>query len=449
MGMTVAQKILARASGRAAVEVGEVVEPRVDLAMSHENAALVMNQFREVYEGTGMEARVWDPSRIAIILDHRVPAESAKTASNQKRIREFVAAQGITKFHDVRADQGGICHQILPESGYVLPGMVVVGTDSHTTTHGALGAFAFGIGATEMASVWALGAALNIEVPATIKVIASGKLPDFVSPKDLIIHVIGRLTAEGANFKVLEFHGDAIASMSTSGRLVLCNMAVEAGATAGIVPADGETLRYLREVAGVRGQVDVVLPDADADYASTIEIDCSQLTYQIACPHTVDNVKAIDAVEGTHVDQIVIGSCTNGRADDLAVAASILSGHRIANGVRMLVFPASWRIYKDALKNGVISSLVDAGAVVMNPGCGCCLGVHQGALGDGEVALSTTNRNFLGRMGNAKAQVYLCSPAVAAASALTGCITRPPQGGNRAEHFDFPATDNQACLEAC
>jgi 3-isopropylmalate/(R)-2-methylmalate dehydratase large subunit len=224
---------------------------------------------------------------------------------------------------------------------------------------------------------------------------------------------------------------------------------VEAGATAGIVPPDGETVRYLHEVAGVRGPVDVVRPDDDAVYSATIEIDCSQLTYQIACPHTVDNVKAIDEVEGTRIDQIVIGSCTNGRADDLAVAASIVSGRRIASGVRMLVFPASWRIYKDAMKKGVISDLVEAGAVVMNPGCGCCLGVHQGALGDGEVALSTTNRNFLGRMGNAKAQVYLCSPAVAAASALTGRITRPPQGGKRDHDFEFPATENQACLEAC
>jgi 3-isopropylmalate/(R)-2-methylmalate dehydratase large subunit len=449
MGMTIAEKILARASGRASVSAGDIVEPRVDLAMSHENAALVINQFREVFEGTGIEARVWDPSRIAIIFDHRVPAESAKTATNQKKIREFVAAQGIEKFHDIRADQGGICHQILPESGYVLPGMVVTGTDSHTTTHGALGAFAFGIGATEMASVWALGAALNVEVPGTIKVVATGELPEFVSAKDLIVHIIGKLSAEGANFKVLEFHGDAIRNMPTSGRLVLCNMAVEAGATAGIVPSDSETLRYLHDVAHVKGPIELVQPDDDAHYSATIEIDCSQLTYQIACPHTVDNVKPIEAVEGTHIDQIVIGSCTNGRADDLAVAASILSGRRIADGVRMLVFPASWRIYKDAMKSGVISQLVDAGAVVMNPGCGCCLGVHQGALGDGEVALSTTNRNFLGRMGNAKAQVYLCSPAVAAASALTGRITRPTQGAKHGEHFEFPSTDNQACMDAC
>src|SRR5581483_302144 len=330
MAMTIAEKILARASGRTSVSPGEVVEPRVDLAMSHENAALVINQFREIFVGTEAEARVWDPSKIAIIFDHRVPAESAKTATNQKKIREFVAAQGITKFHDIRADRGGICHQVLPENGYVLPGSVVVGTDSHTTTHGALGAFAFGIGATEMASVWALGTALNVEVPATIKVVVNGTLPELVSAKDLILHLVGRLTAEGANFKVLEFHGEAIRRMPTSGRLVLCNMSVEAGATAGIVPPDVETVRYLREVAQVRGAIDPVRPDAGAVYAATIEIDASELTYQIACPHSVDNVMEISEVEGTHVDQIVIGSCTNGRVDDLAVAASILSGKTIA-----------------------------------------------------------------------------------------------------------------------
>jgi 3-isopropylmalate/(R)-2-methylmalate dehydratase large subunit len=425
MGMTTAEKILARACGRGRVAAGEVVEPPVDLAMSHENAALVINQFKEVFEGTGRELRVWDPSKIAIIFDHRVPAESAKTATNQKKIREFVARHGITKFHDVRADVGGICHQILPENGYVRPGMVVVGTDSHTTSHGALGAFAFGIGATEMASVWALGTALNVEVPETMKVVVDGALPDLVSPKDLILHLIGRISAEGANFRVLEFHGQVVKKMSTSGRLTLCNMAVEAGATAGIVPSDKETVRYLREVANVKGDIELVTPDPDAKYIETIRIDCSRLTYQIACPNTVDNVKTIDQIAGTKVDQIVIGSCTNGRADDLFVAAKLLRGKRVADGVRMLVFPASWRIYRESLETGVIGDLVNAGAVVMNPGCGCCLGVHQGALGDGEVALSTTNRNFLGRMGNPKGAVYLCSPAVAAASALTGKITKP------------------------
>jgi 3-isopropylmalate/(R)-2-methylmalate dehydratase large subunit len=431
MGMTVVEKIIARAAGRDSVKAGEVMEPAVDLAMSHENAALVINQFREIYKDTGIEANVWDPSKIAIIFDHRVPAESSKTATNQKRIREFVAAQGINKFHDIRADEGGICHQILPEYGYVRPGYIVVGTDSHTTTHGALGAFSFGIGATEMASVWALGLAVNIEVPKTIKVIVNGELKKNVTPKDLILFIIGKLTAQGANFKVIEFHGEVIRKMSVSGRLVLCNMSVEAGATSGIVPGDSETIKYLREEAGVNDELELVIPDKDAVYDRVLEINASELTPQVACPHTVDNVKSVSSISETKINQIVIGSCTNGRLDDIASAAEILKDKKIAKGVRMLVFPASWRIYKDALKMGYIADLIKAGAVVMNPGCGCCLGVHQGALGDGETALSTTNRNFKGRMGNPNGEVYLCSPVVAAASALTGIITNPSEGANQ------------------
>jgi 3-isopropylmalate/(R)-2-methylmalate dehydratase large subunit len=397
--------------------------------MSHENGALVINQFNEVYKGTGLEAKVWDPTKIVIIFDHRVPAESSKTATNQRKIREFVAKQGIPNFHDIRGDQGGICHQILPENGYIRPGYVVVGTDSHTTSHGALGAFSFGIGATEMASVWTLGSVLNVEVPATIKVDVDGRFPKYVAPKDLILHLIGKLTAEGANYRVIEFHGETIRRMSTSGRLVLCNMSVEAGATSGIVPADGETRHYLREEARVTDELDMVTPDPDAEYDSVIEINASELAPQIACPHTVDNVKPVTDVAGTKLNQIVIGSCTNGRLDDLEDAVHILRGRKVASGVRMLIFPATWRIYRQALKRGYLEHLMDAGAVIVNPGCGCCLGVHQGALGDGEVALATTNRNFKGRMGNPNAEVYLCSPAVAAASAITGVITDPRKEG--------------------
>lgn len=425
MAMTMVEKILAQATGRGSTQAGDVVEPRVDLAMSHENAALVLNQFHEIYQGTGLDARVWDPQKIAIIFDHRVPAESSKTATNQKKVREFVGKQGITKFHDIRGDEGGICHQILPENGYVRPGTVVVGTDSHTTSHGALGAFAFGIGATEMASVWALGSVLNVEVPATIKVLVHGEFRRNVLPKDLILYLIGQLTAEGANFKVIEFHGEAIARMPTSGRLTICNMSVEAGATSGIVPPDTETLRYLKDVAGVEEDPSLFGPDPDAVYERIVEIDASTLVPQIACPHTVDNVRTVDAIAGTAVQQIVIGSCTNGRLDDIAIAAEILQGKKVARGVRMLVFPASGRIFREAMKAGYLMTLMDAGAVIANSGCGPCLGVHQGALGNGEVALSTTNRNFKGRMGNPNSEVYLCSPAVASASALTGVITDP------------------------
>jgi 3-isopropylmalate/(R)-2-methylmalate dehydratase large subunit len=425
MASTVVEKILARAAGRDSVRAGEVVAPAVDLALSHENAALVISQFREMFEGTGRTARPWDPARIAIVFDHRVPAESARTATNHSRVRTFVAGQAIEKFHDVRGDVGGICHQVLPEYGYVRPGMVVVGTDSHTTSHGALGAFALGIGATEMAAVWALGVLPALEVPETVRVEVGGRFAPHVGPKDLALHLVSRLGAAGANFRVLEFHGPALRALSTSGRLVLCNMSVEAGATSGIVPADAETVRYLRDEAGVTDALAPVAPDPGAHYCRTVALELEGLTPQVACPDAVDNVHPVADVEGRLVDQVVIGSCTNGRLDDLEAAARIVRGHKVARGTRLLVFPASARIYRQALARGVIADLAEAGAVVMNPGCGPCLGVHEGALGDGEVALATTNRNFKGRMGNPNAQVYLCSPEVAAASALTGAITDP------------------------
>ena len=427
MGNTLVEKILAQACGRTTVEAGEVIEPRVDLAMSHENSALVINQFQEIFEGTGLKARVWDPSKIAIIFDHRVPAESAKTATNQKKSRIFVLEQGIQKFHDIRGDEGGICHQILAESGYVLPGNVVVGTDSHTTTHGALGAFAFGIGATEMASVWALGRVLNLEVPKSIKVTIYGKLPWLISAKDIILALIGKISAQGANFKVLEFHGEGIKNLPTSGRLTLCNMAVEAGATSGIIPPDQETLHYLRQEAGVDLPIITLYPDKDASYDQIVDLDLTNLEPQISFPHSVDNVHPLGEAIGISIDQIMIGSCTNGRLEDIEIAARIIRGHRIARSVRLLVFPASYRVYQEALAAGYIQALIEAGAVVMNPGCGPCLGVHQGVLGDGEKGLSTTNRNFKGRMGNPNAEVFLCSPAIAAASAINGTITDPRQ----------------------
>ena len=430
MGMTIAEKILARASGRARVAPGEIVEPAVDLAMSHENAALVINQFREIYEGTGLVPTVWAPSKIAIIFDHRVPAESAKTASNQKKIRQFVDQQGITKFHDIRGDKGGICHQVLPEYGYVRPGYVVVGTDSHTTSHGALGAFAMGIGATEMASVWALGTVLNMEVPGTIRVVVKGKLGKNVHAKDVILYLIGQLTARGATFKVLEFHGGFVRRSSISERLTLCNMSVEAGATAGIVPADEQTARYLHDEAKIDAPVSDLDADPDASYEKVIEIHAAELGPLLACPHAVDNVKPVGQVAGTKIDQVVIGSCTNGRLDDLAIAARILEGKKVAEHVRMLVFPASARVYRKAMAKGYLRILTESGAVIMNPGCGCCLGVHQGALGDGEVALATTNRNFKGRMGNPNSEVYLCSPSTAAASAIAGEIADPKKAGD-------------------
>jgi 3-isopropylmalate/(R)-2-methylmalate dehydratase large subunit len=428
MGMTVVEKILAKASGLSAVKVGDVLEPQVDLAMSHENGAMAMNQIKNVFKDTGMEPKVWDPSKIAIIFDHRIPAESAKTAGNQKKLRQFVFDQGISKFHDIRGDKGGICHQILPEYGYVRPGYVVVGTDSHTTSHGALGAFSFGIGGTEMAAVWTLGYAVNVEVPGTIKVEVEGEFQEHVYPKDLILYLIGKISAEGANFKVIEFHGSTIRNMTTSGRQVICNMAVEAGATSGIVPSDEETVRYLKEEARVTDEIDIVTPDPDAVYDQVIKINAAELVPQAACPHTVDNVVPVSEVAGIRLDQIVVGSCTNGRLDDLEVVARILKGKTVAEHTRMIIFPASGKIYRQAMELGYLNTFMEAGAVVMNPGCGSCLGVHQGALADGDVALATTNRNFKGRMGNPNGSVYLCSPETAAVSAITGVITEPGKG---------------------
>jgi 3-isopropylmalate/(R)-2-methylmalate dehydratase large subunit len=276
-----------------------------------------------------------------------------------------------------------------------------------------------------MASVWALGRVLNVEVPGTIKVEVTGRLQPPASAKDLILALIGQISAEGANFKVLEFHGDAIRALPTSGRLTLCNMAVEAGATAGVVPPDEETQRYLRQEAGLQQALQPLSPDPDAEYDRVVELDAAALGPQVAFPHAVDNVHPVEAAQGIAIQQIVIGSCTNGRLDDLEAARRILAGKKVARGVRILVFPASFRIYAQALEQGIIADLVRAGAVVMNPGCGPCLGVHQGALADGERGLATTNRNFKGRMGNPNAEVYLCSPEVAAASALTGFISDP------------------------
>jgi 3-isopropylmalate/(R)-2-methylmalate dehydratase large subunit len=287
---------------------------------------------------------------------------------------------------------------------------------------------AIGLGATDMAGVWALGRLVNVEVPPTIKVVADGDFRPYVGPKDLILYLIGMISAEGANFRVIEFHGRAIKHMSVSGRLVLCNMSVEAGATCGVVPADEETFRYLREEACVKGPFNAVPPDADAVYGEVVEIDVTRLEPQVAKPHTVDNVVPVGEVEGVKIDQVVIGSCTNGRLDDLEAAAAVVKGKKLAKGTRMLVFPASWRIWAEAMRRGYLSDLVDAGAVIMNPGCGCCLGVHQGALGDAEVALATTNRNFKGRMGNPNSSVYLASPLTAAVSALRGVITDPRKG---------------------
>jgi 3-isopropylmalate/(R)-2-methylmalate dehydratase large subunit len=399
--MTLAEKILARAAGRATVAPDQVVVARVDLALSHENADLVRKSFKEI----GV-ARVWDPDKIVIILDHRVPAESEKTATTHKAIREFVREQGIRHFYDV--GRGGICHQVLAENGHVRPGMVVVGTDSHTTTHGAFGAFAAGIGATEMAGVWTEGE-LWFKVPASVRIEVDGEFAPWVSAKDLILYIIGQLGADGADYRAVEFDGPTIRAMTVASRMVLANLSMEMGAKVAFTP------------------VEEIAPDAGARYERVIRIDVGRQVPepQVACPHAVDNVKPLSALGEIPVEQALLGSCTNGRLEDFEISARILAGRRVHERTRLIVIPASQRIYLEAMRLGYIQTMVEAGAMVNPPGCGPCVGVHQGILAAGEACVSSTNRNFIGRMGSKDSMVYLASPAVVAASAVAGRIAHP------------------------
>ncbi|MCD6541997.1 MAG: 3-isopropylmalate dehydratase large subunit [Thermoplasmata archaeon] len=398
------------------MEAGEIIDASVDLAMSHDNAALVSKIFREI----GVD-NVWDRNKIVIVLDHRTPANTIKAAEAHKSIREFVREQGIENFYDVGE---GICHQVLPEKGYVKPGMLIVGTDSHTTTYGAFGAFSTGIGATEMACIWATGK-LWMKVPETIKMIINGKPGKMVMSKDIILYIIGEIKSDGANYKAIEFYGETIKNMSIASRMTISNQSMEAGAKAAIIPPDEKTFEYLKE--RVKGEIKPVYADEDANYEDVMEFDVTNLEPQVACPHTVDNVKPVSEVAGISINQAVLGSCTNGRLEDIEVAARILKGKRIADGVRMIVVPASREIYLKAMEKGYIQTLLKAGATVINPGCGPCLGAHQGILASGERAITSTNRNFRGRMGSPDSEVYLASPATVAASALKGEITNPQE----------------------
>lgn len=414
MGKTIAEKILARAGNQEEVEAGEIVNASVDMAMSHDNAALVSKVFKSI----GVD-KVWDPSRIFLILDHRAPANSIKTAEGHKTIREFVTEQNIKYFYDVGE---GICHQVMPEKGFVRPGMLIVGTDSHTTTYGAFGAFSTGIGASEMAAVWATGE-LWLKVPESMKITLTGEIPRRVAAKDVILKIIGDIGADGATYDACEFYGDTVDRMSIASRMCLSNQAMEAGAKAAIVPPDEKTIKYVTSHS--EKKFHSVYADDDAVYAKTYDLDVADLVPQIACPHSVDNVTDISDVTGLHVDQAVLGSCTNGRLEDLAAAADILRNRHIAEHVRMIVIPASKEIYLQALKKGYIQTFLDAGGIVINPGCGPCLGAHQGILAAGERVISSTNRNFKGRMGSPETEVYLGSPATVAASAVSGEITDP------------------------
>ncbi len=420
MKQTLAQKILADKANRDFVQVGEIVEVEPDRVMSHDNAGLVIKQFRKI----GVE-KVWNPEKIVIILDHRVPAESVKTANAHKMIREFVQYQKIEKFYDI---QTGICHQVMIEKGYALPGTLILGTDSHTTSYGSLGAFSAGIGATEMASIWAIGK-IWLRVPESIKITVTGWFRPGVYAKDLILFIIGMLKADGANYQSVEFVGSAIQAMSISERITLTNLSMEMGAKCAFVPQDKVTEKYLKN--HTTSAYKRILADEGADYFSEHEINVDTLEPQIACPHQVDHVKSVNEVKGKTIHQAFLGSCTNGRLDDLEIAANILRGKHVHQNVRMLVIPASMTIYKQMIEKGLMPIFINAGCVICNSGCGPCLGAHQGILADGETCIATTNRNFKGRMGSPNAEVYLASPATVATSAIQGEITLPAMYHNR------------------
>lgn len=411
MGQTFAEKVLSKKAGHTVVP-GEIVEIEPDVAMSHDNTAAISGIFKKI--GVDKIAR---PDIHVVILDHAAPAPNEIIARNHKIVREFVKEQGIKRFHDINT---GICHQVMCEKGYVLPGMVAIGSDSHSCMYGAMGAFGTGIGRSEMAVVFATGR-LWFKVPESIRVNLTGRLPKGVTSKDLMLVIAKTIGTDGAIYKMIEFTGPLMAELSIAQRMIFPNMSVEIGAKGGFVEPDDAMLSWLRERTDV--PFEVVSADKDAVYETVYEFDCSELQPQVATPHDIDLVFDVGEVKNVKVDQFMLGTCCNGRLEDFEVTAKILKGKKIAPGVRFLALPASTEIYLEALKAGYIQTLIEAGVVMMNPGCGPCMGAHEGVLAPGEVALTTSNRNFKGRMGCKEADIYLGSPATVAASSLTGYIT--------------------------
>ena len=414
MGMTFAEKILARTSGLSEVVPGQIVTVRPDHLLTHDNTAPIISKIASDLDQYG----VADPEVPVIVLDHVIPAANEKTAANHQKVREFVERFGIGNFFDVGT---GVCHQVVIEKGLALPGSLIVGSDSHTCTYGAVGAFATGIDRTEAAAILLTGETW-LKVPRSIKMTLKGSLKSPVSAKDLILHIIGQIGADGANYCSVEFHGDT-RNVTIDDRMTLANMGVEMGAKDAAFPADATTADYLASVGINEDAYDAVWADSDASYHQHLTYDLSTIEPQVACPHTVDNVRPARELRDVHIDQCLIGTCTNGRASDLKIAAEIVTGRQISSGVRLLILPASRAELDRALKEGSIQTLVAAGAILLPPGCGPCLGAHQGVLAPGEQCLSTANRNFRGRMGCKEAEIYLASPATVAASALTGRIT--------------------------
>ena len=418
MGMTMTQKILAAHAGLDCVKAGDLIEAKLDLVLGNDVTTPVAI---DVFDRTGF-SRVFDPERIAIVLDHYTPCKDIKSAQLCKTARDFARRFGITHFYDV--GQVGIEHALLPEQGIVAPGDCIIGADSHTCTYGALGAFSTGVGSTDMAAGMAAGENW-FKVPSAIKVVLTGKLRPWVSGKDVILHLIGEIGVDGALYKSLEFTGEGVSELSMDDRFTIANMAIEAGAKNGIFPVDEKTIAYI--TGRVNRPYNVYEADADAEYERVVEIDLNALESTVALPHLPSNTKTVREVAGMHIDQVVIGSCTNGRISDLRIAAQILKGRKVADGVRCIVIPATQEIYMQCLTEGLTQTFIEAGCAVSTPTCGPCLGGHMGCMCEGERAVTTTNRNFVGRMGHVKSEVVLASPAVAAASAVKGCIASPEE----------------------
>lgn len=416
MGMTMSQKILAAHAGLDSVRVGQLIEADLDLVLGNDiTSPVAINEMAKINS-----KEVFDKEKIALVMDHFVPNKDIKSAQNCKSCREFAAAKGIINYFDV--GKMGVEHALLPEQGLTVAGDLIIGADSHTCTYGALGAFSTGVGSTDMAAGMATGKAW-FKVPAAIKFVLKGEFKPYVSGKDLILHIIGMIGVDGALYRSMEFCGDGVKSLSMDDRFCICNMAIEAGAKNGIFPVDEQTVEYMKEHS--KRDFKVFEADEDAEYDEVYEIDLSALEPTVAFPHLPENTKVVGTFEKINIDQAMVGSCTNGRLSDLRIAASILKGNKVADGVRCIIVPATQKIYLDALKEGLLEIFINAGAVVSTPTCGPCLGGHMGILAENERCISTSNRNFVGRMGHVTSEIYLASPAVTAASAIAGYITKP------------------------
>ena len=424
MGITMTQKILADHAGVKEVHAGELIEANVDIVMANDiTGPMALPIFKK------MADKVFDKDKVVLVPDHFTPNKDIKSAENSKAIREFSREQGLT--HHMEQGKCGVEHAILPESGIVVAGDAVIGADSHTCTYGAIGAFSTGVGTTDIATGMATGQ-LWFKVPSAIKFNLHGKLPQYVSGKDVILHIIGRIGVDGALYKSMEFTGEGVKELSMADRFTICNMAIEAGAKNGIFPVDEAAIEYLDKHA--KREYKIYEADADAEYEEVVDVDLSAIRPTVAFPHLPGNAKTVDEIEAMdkiYIDQVVIGSCTNGRMEDLRKAAAILKGKKVADNVRVMVVPATQKIYLQCILEGILETFVEAGCAVNTPSCGPCMGGHMGVLAKGEKCVSTTNRNFVGRMGDVESLIYLASPETAAASAIAGYIANPEKfGGN-------------------